>query len=109
MGSIDIIKPLSLALRSADNKSQQHQEKNTWECRESNRRPQGVKQERNPLCNAPTPNHLFVAKLRDLGGRSNCKNEGVCYEFFCFSTESHRAALSFFVGEELNLMVKLIL
>ena len=109
MGSIDIIKPLSLALRSADNKSQQHQDNNTWECRESIPGLLGVKQKCNPLCFAAQPNHLFVTKLRDLGGRSNCKNEGVCYEFFCFSTESHRAALSFFVGEELNLMVKLIL
>ena len=31
MGSIDIIKPLSSVIISAINKSQQHQEKNSWE------------------------------------------------------------------------------
>ena len=36
MGLIDIIKPLSMDLRCAVNKSQQYQEKNSWECRESN-------------------------------------------------------------------------
>ena len=36
MGSIDMIKPLSTVLRSAVNKSQQHQEKNSWERRVSN-------------------------------------------------------------------------
>ena len=36
MGSIDIIKPMSSVLSSALGKSQQHQEKNSWECRESN-------------------------------------------------------------------------
>ena len=36
MGSIDIIIPRSIVLGSAINKSQQHQEKNYWECRESN-------------------------------------------------------------------------
>ena len=36
MGSIDIIKPLSTVLSSAINKSQQHQEKNSWEDQESN-------------------------------------------------------------------------
>ena len=32
MGSIDIIKPLTSVLISAINKSQQHHEKNSWEC-----------------------------------------------------------------------------
>ena len=36
MGSIDIIKPLSNVLSSAINKSHEHQEKNTLECRELN-------------------------------------------------------------------------
>ena len=36
MGSIDIIKPLSTVLSCAINKSQQNQDKNSWECRESN-------------------------------------------------------------------------
>ena len=36
MGSIDIIKPLSTVLSSTVNKCQLHQEKNLWECRESN-------------------------------------------------------------------------
>ena len=36
MGLIDMIKPLSTVLSSAINKSQQHQEKNSWERRESN-------------------------------------------------------------------------
>ena len=35
MGSIHIIKTLSTVLSNAINKSQQHQEKNSWECRES--------------------------------------------------------------------------
>ena len=45
MGSIDIVKPLSTVLSSAGYKSQQHQEKNYWECRESNLGPLGAKQE----------------------------------------------------------------
>ena len=36
MGTIDIIKRLSTLISSAVNKSQQHQDKNSWECRESN-------------------------------------------------------------------------
>ena len=36
MGLIDIFKPLSTVLNSAVNKSQQHQEKNSWEHQESN-------------------------------------------------------------------------
>ena len=44
MGSIDIIKPLSTVLSSADNKSQQYQEKNSWECYETNPGLAGVKQ-----------------------------------------------------------------
>ena len=36
MGLIDVIKLLSTVLSSANNKSQQHQDKNSWECRESN-------------------------------------------------------------------------
>ena len=36
MDWIDIIKPLSTVLSSSINKSQQHQEKNCWECRELN-------------------------------------------------------------------------
>ena len=33
MGSVDIIEPLSTILSSAVNLTQQHQEKNSWECR----------------------------------------------------------------------------
>ena len=36
MGSIDIFKPLSTVLSRAINKSQQHQDKNSRKCRESN-------------------------------------------------------------------------
>ena len=36
MGSIDILKSLSTVLSSAVNKSQQHQEKNSWEWQELN-------------------------------------------------------------------------
>ena len=36
MDLIDIIKPLSTLLSSAINKSQQHQERNSWASRESN-------------------------------------------------------------------------
>ena len=36
MGSTDIIKPLSTVLCSAVNKSQQNQEKNSWELQETN-------------------------------------------------------------------------
>ena len=36
MGSIDILKPLSIVLSSAANKYQQHQEKNSWELQETN-------------------------------------------------------------------------
>ena len=52
MGSIDIFKHLSILLGSAVNKSQQNQEKNYWECQESNLEPLGAKQECNPLCYA---------------------------------------------------------
>ena len=45
MGSIDIIKPLPTVLSSGVNKSQQHQEKKSWERRESNLGPLGEKQE----------------------------------------------------------------
>ena len=45
MGSIDISKPLSTALSSAVHKSQQHQEKNSWECWVSNAGLMGEKQE----------------------------------------------------------------
>ena len=36
MGLIDIVKPLSAVLGSPVDKSQLHQEKNSWECRELN-------------------------------------------------------------------------
>ena len=36
LASIDIVKPLSSILSGAVNKSQPDQEKNSWECRESN-------------------------------------------------------------------------
>ena len=45
MGSVDIFKPLSTIVRSAVNKSQQHQEKKSCECRETNPWPLGAKQE----------------------------------------------------------------
>ena len=45
MGSIDIIKHLSTLLSCAVNKSQQHQEKNSWECWGSNPGLLGEKQE----------------------------------------------------------------
>ena len=44
MGLIDIVKPLSTVLSSAVNNSQQHQEKNSWECQESNPGPLDEKQ-----------------------------------------------------------------
>ena len=44
MGSIDIIKPQSSVLSSAVNKSQQYQEKNSWECRKSNLGQLGAKE-----------------------------------------------------------------
>ena len=49
MGLIDIIKPLSTVLNSAVNKSQQHQEKNSWEHQELNLGLLGAKQEHYPL------------------------------------------------------------
>ena len=36
MALIEIIKPLSIVLSSAFNKSQQHQEKNSWDAQELN-------------------------------------------------------------------------
>ena len=52
MGSIDIINPLSTVLSSAFNNSQQHQEINSCECRESNMGPLGATREHHPLCYA---------------------------------------------------------
>ena len=60
MGSIDIIKPLFNVLSSAVNKSQQQQEKNSWERRESNPGLLGERQEcylwimQPPLCGSST-------------------------------------------------------
>ena len=45
MGSIDIIKPLSIGLSSAINKYQHHQEKNSLERRKWNLGPLGEKRE----------------------------------------------------------------
>ena len=45
MNLIDIIRALSSVVRSADSKSQEHQE-NSWECRELNPELLGGKQER---------------------------------------------------------------
>ena len=55
MGLIDTIEPLTTILSSAVNKSQQHQETNSWECSESNRGLLGAKKECYPLCYAPPP------------------------------------------------------
>ena len=52
MGSIDIFNPLSTVLSSAFNNSQQHQEINSCECRESNMGPLGATREHHPLCYA---------------------------------------------------------
>ena len=58
MGLIDMIKPLSTVQSSAVNKSQQPQEKNSWECRDSNPGPHGAKRERFPLCYGALLNFL---------------------------------------------------
>ena len=49
MGSNNIIKPMSTIPGSAINKSLQRQEKNSWECHESNSGPLGAKQESYPF------------------------------------------------------------
>ena len=63
MGSIDIIKLLSTALSSAVNKSEQHQEKNSWEYRVSNPGLLGEKQEHQNAasvpCNPPLHETVF--------------------------------------------------
>ena len=59
MGLIDIIKPFSTLLSNALNKLQQHQEKKSWECQESNLGPLGAQQERYPLC-FEAPNYQFI-------------------------------------------------
>ena len=67
MGLIDMIKPLSTVLRSAINKFQQHQEKNSWECRESNPGPLGGKRVCYLLCSAaPHIDTFFWLKLNKL-------------------------------------------
>ena len=54
MDSIDIIKLLSTVLSSADNKSQQNQDKNNRECPESNPGLVGEKQ----VCYAASPSAI---------------------------------------------------
>ena len=64
MGSIDIINPLFTALGIVVNKSQQHQEKISWEHRELNLGLLGEKQE--SLCYAalpPPPSHPSLIDL----------------------------------------------
>ena len=58
MVSFDIVKPLfTVQSSNTINKFHQHQEKNSWECRESNLGMLGAKQERYPLHHAP-PSHM---------------------------------------------------
>ena len=72
MSLIDIIKPLSTILSSAVTKSQQHQMKNSWDGRESNRGPLGSKQEGHPLCYAaPFVQHLFPSLVSCSNSRVN--------------------------------------
>ena len=65
MGSIDIIKPLSIVLSSAVIISQQHQEKNSWQWAKSNLGLLGEKQ----VCylcamqTLPTPRFLKFSRL----------------------------------------------
>ena len=60
MGLIDVFKPLSTVLSSAFNKSQQHEEKNSWELRESNPELLGEKQVCH-LCALQPPNYLYLS------------------------------------------------
>ena len=62
MGLFDILKPLCSVRSIAVNKSQQHKEKNYWECRESNLGLPVVKREHCPSCYAvPFSASLFVS------------------------------------------------
>ena len=68
MGSIDIIEPLCTILSSAINKSQQHQEKNSWKRRESNPGLLVEKQVCQPLCYAdPCPVTCSVCPIKSMG------------------------------------------
>ena len=69
MGLIVIIKPLSTVLSSATYKSQQHLEKNSWKCRESNPGPLGAKQKCRPLCHAATLCLMGFDNENNLSGR----------------------------------------
>ena len=63
MGSIDIIKPLNSVMSNAVCKSQQHQEKNSREHRESNPELVG---ETLPLCYAAPKTLIFVFASNNL-------------------------------------------
>ena len=68
MGSIDIIKPLSAVLSSAVNKSQQLQDKNSWEHLDLTRAA-GWEAGMLPLCYAvPPPEKKFVTCLGGIEG-----------------------------------------
>ena len=62
---IDIINPLFTILSSADNKSQQHHKRNSWECREPNPGLPGERQECY-LCaiQSPINSRYFIATLK---------------------------------------------
>ena len=60
MGFIDITKPLSTFLSSAFNKSQEHQEKNSWERKESNSE---LLASILPLCFAASPIQQYLSFL----------------------------------------------
>ena len=63
MGSIDIINPLSTVLRSGVIKSQQHQEKNSRECPETNPGLLGDKASKGPLCFADSPSLVIPVNV----------------------------------------------
>ena len=77
MGLIDIIKPLSTLLSSAVNKSQQHQEKNSREHRESNPRLLGEKQVCYPCAMQPLPS-LCLCWTGIFGKLDQARKVGCC-------------------------------
>ena len=65
MSSIDIIKPLSTVLSNAINKSQQHQDKNSWECWKLNPELLGETQICCYLCSIQPPNYILIIVLNN--------------------------------------------
>ena len=61
MGSFDIIKPLSTVPSCAINKSQQHQEKNSWDRQELNPGLLGAKRERYPVMPCAPDNEISLS------------------------------------------------